>query len=214
MNKPIIREASLKEIQSLFDKGTIRGAKYRTWGAIFAILVLLLILLANTKFSKPDDTILQFCTAISSFAVAYSSIAAGILVAGFSIIASGMDHRTVMAFSKTRKPVPTSNLLSFIFSIFVASLLVYCRLFAASLLGTTTCGPDRFLMFNGFDGNLPVYAKLLTYSIVGGVSYYTAFSISFLWSFILNLHSALALIIEVKARTGASIKEPENLDDP
>jgi len=196
----IIREDKLEDIQRLFYNGTKNDHKYRYFPTILSCSVIFVSVMAYHFGNISAGSFLSLCSDISVFAVTYSAVAAGILIAGFSIVVSTLDAKLINVFSQIRQPVAESNLISFVFSIFVASLIVYVKLFAWSFLGVIMCGEDRFFIFSYSGGSS--YEEFLLFLLVGFTSiltFITFYSILFLKAFVLNLHGTLSLLVEARA---------------
>lgn len=195
-----VNEESLREIEALFDSGADEPWSAVLIPFIVCIVISIFCLIADDGLDFPEITlsIIQVCNA---FGLAYSAVAVGLLIAGFSIIAGGLSDRITLALTRVKEPVPDSNLLSFIYAIFVHALLTYWRLFIVCFVGLLFTSGDRVAIYFKGDpelielGPLPNLVSALVLLIT---VFFVTKSVVYLRSFIKNLHAVLATVAETQ----------------
>ncbi|WP_340270552.1 hypothetical protein [Sulfitobacter pontiacus] len=199
-----IPEETLGEIEKLFRNGTVASVSFTLIPVVSSVCLFITALIVDSKRSFPTFSV-EILNVLTSFGVAYAAVAVGLLIAGFSIIAGSLESRLTLTLSRMPDKTKSSNILAFMYSIFVSALLVYWRLFAASFIGLILAGDGRFLLDTKESAvalaNYNAYL-LAACTLLGVFTYIVVRSLLFLKTFIKNLHATLALIAEVQVEIG------------
>ena len=184
-------EGSLREVLRTYRTGLDRGS--RDFWASFAVFVASACLAIWSLGDVETNTrLFEVNGDLAAISIGLSSSGLGIILAGFSLVASAIDPKTFDAMSKVKNKNNGLPEINFFYSIFVNMLALLLGLFFVSLLYYIfSSGPVAHLLEYWLPTASEVLVDFFFFPFLVGSLVYVLMSFV---SFLRNLHIALLLL--------------------
>lgn len=189
----LFKETSIGELLEVYRGVSARpSTDSKLSYLIFIVLGLLVFISAPSKYS--NDLLLTLSSQVVDFSLALCAASVGILIAGFSIIASALDFKVFRELSRTPYPNEDSahSTIVVMFASFVFMIMIFIRLFFACL---------AFYIFfskSGVVWNLSIskdgIARISTMLFVASFISYNVFALLSVRTFLWNLYQMLLVV--------------------